>query len=530
MKKFVSRREILGLIAKAGASGAVLQASNALGIVPDSYVDIPKIPRVDSGNRQSVVVLGAGVGGLTAALELKKAGYSVVVLEAAGRAGGRNMTVRHGDLIDEVGNPQICDFDDEPHMYFNAGPARIPSSHRNVLHYCKELGVELEFFINENKETYIQDDAMLDGKPIKNREFTTNARGFMAEIMAKNFTNAELDQPFDEWEIEALMRSLRRMGDLDEDMIYRGSTRGGYSHGGFLEHGHAHETIALRDLLKSALFSEALSQNEGETGPMLFQPVGGMDQIIKGYLRKLPDEVFYNVMVTSVMLQNDGIEVVYEHKGIKYKIEADYCFNSIPTHLMTGIDNNFSADYKEAMAYPRRGEAYKSAFQAKERFWEKDDIFGGISWTNQPIEQIWYPPHGMYKEKGIILAAYNYGGGMHFTQLTQEERIETAIRQGEKVHPNYRGLVEKGITIAWHRMNHMLGCSARWQKSRSGFTQEEERLFQTLRQPAGNRHYTIGDQMTKHPAWQESAILSAHWAINDMLARKSGSTMPGQRV
>ena len=91
MKKFVSRREILGLIAKAGASGAVLQASNALGIVPDSYVDIPKIPRVDSGNRQSVVVLGAGVGGLTAALELKKAGYSVVVLEAAGRAGGRNM-------------------------------------------------------------------------------------------------------------------------------------------------------------------------------------------------------------------------------------------------------------------------------------------------------------------------------------------------------------------------------------------------------------------------------------------------------
>ena len=234
MTKFVSRREILGLIAKAGASGAVLQASNALGIVPDSYVDIPKIPPVDSGNRPSVVVLGAGVGGLTAALELKKAGYSVVVLEAAGRAGGRNMTVRHGDLIDEVGNPQICDFDDEPHMYFNAGPARIPSSHRNVLHYCKELGVELEFFINENKETYIQDDAMLDGKPIKNREFTTNARGFMAEIMAKNFTNAELDQPFDEWEIEALMRSLRRMGDLDEDMIYRGSTRGGYSHGGFL--------------------------------------------------------------------------------------------------------------------------------------------------------------------------------------------------------------------------------------------------------------------------------------------------------
>jgi monoamine oxidase len=368
MKKFVSRREILGLIAKAGASGAVLQASNALGIVPDSYVDIPQIPPADPSNRPSVVVLGAGVGGLTAALELKKAGYSVVVLEAAGRAGGRNLTVRHGDLIDEVGNPQICDFDDEPHMYFNAGPARIPSSHRNVLHYCKELDVELEIFINENKEAYIQDDAMLDGKPIKNREFTTNARGFMAEIMAKNFTSAELDQPLDEWETEALMRVLRNMGDLDEDMVYRGSTRGGYSHGGFLEHGHAHETIALRDLLKTGLFSMALGQNEGETGPILFQPKGGMDQIIKGFLRKLPEEVFYNVMVTSVMLQDGGVEVVYEHKGIKYKIEGRLLLQQYPHPSDDGNRQQFPRRLPRSHAYVRRGEAYKSASKPRSGF------------------------------------------------------------------------------------------------------------------------------------------------------------------
>jgi monoamine oxidase len=531
MNKRVTRRELLTLLAATGTSATVLNASAALGLIPDTRLNIPEIPRADPVNRPSVVILGAGISGLTAAYELDKAGYDCVILEANSKAGGRCLTVRHGDLIDEVGNPQICDFDDEEHLYFNAGPARIPGSHRNLMHYCRELGVELEIFINENKECYYQDDAMFGGKPIKNRVMTTNARGFMAEIMAKNFSNEELERPFDQYEAEALMSAIRSFGDLNEDDLYKGSFRAGYAKGGFIEHGVQTEVVALHELLKSRFMNSALSANEGETGPVLFQPVGGMDKIVQGFTRELRNKIYYDVVVTSVQLQGDAVAVEYEHNGIKYLVEADYCFNCIPTHLMTGIDNNFPADYVEAMQYVRRGEAYKSAFQTKSRFWEKDDIYGGITWTNQPIRQIWYPPHGMFKQKGIILSAYDFGGGMHFTRLSQQERLETAIRQGEKVHPDYRQQVEKGITIAWHRMNHMLGCAARWQRNRGGMTAQEERLYHTLQAPAGGRHYTIGDQVSLHTAWQESAILSAHWAISDMVERMGGnSAMPGRRI
>jgi len=531
MKKHVTRRELLTMLAATGTSATVLNASAALGLLPNTQLQVPDIPRVDPNNRPSVVVLGAGISGLTTAYELDKAGYDVVVLEAAPKAGGRCMTVRHGDLIDEVGNPQICDFDDEEHMYFNGGPARIPSAHRNLMHYCRELGVELEIFINENKECYYQDDAMLNGQPIKNRTMTTNARGFMAEIMAKNFSNDELERPFDQYEAEALMGAIRSFGDLNPDDLYKGSFRAGYAKGGFIEHGVQNEVVALHDLLKSRFLRQALSANEGETGPVLFQPKGGMDKIAQGFVRQLPNKIFYDVTVTSVQLEGDTVAVEYQHGGIKYLVEADYCFNCIPTHLMTGINNNFDDDYVDAMKYVRRGEAYKSAFQAKTRFWEKDDIYGGITWTNQPIRQIWYPPHGTFKEKGVILSAYDFGGGMHFTQLSQEERLETAIRQGEKVHPDYRQQVEKGITIAWHRMNHMLGCAARWQRTRGGMSAEEERMYHTLQAPAGGRHYTIGDQISMHTAWQESAILSAHWAISDMVERMSGGgTMAGRAV
>ena len=500
-----------------------MNASMALGLMPmTAAAAVPQLTSLAANQAKTVVILGAGISGLTAMYELTRAGYNCVLLEASHRPGGRNLTVRSGDIIDEVGNRQVCQFDNEPHMYFNCGPARIPSTHRNLLHYCRELGVELELFINENKEAYFQDDAMLGGKPVKNAIFTTTARGFMAEIMAKNFKAHELDLPFNQWEAEQLLGAVKSFGDLGKDYRFTGSGRAGYASGGFLDHGTHRELVAFRELLKSRYINTALSANEGETGPMLFQPVGGMDRIIEGFMKQLSDRVYLNAIVTSVELNSDGVNVSYQHKGMENSLKADYCLNCIPTHLMAGIPNNFPSDYTRAMLYVKRGHAYKAAFQAKERFWEKDDIYGGISWVNQPIQQIWYPSHGFHKARGVILAAYDFGGGMHFTRLSHEQRLEAAIVQGEKVHPHYRSMVEKGITIPWHRMNHMLGCAAIWQRASGGMTQDEAQMMQTLRTPAAGRHYFIGDQVTVHAGWQESAILSAHLAIADINRKVAG--------
>ena len=98
-----------------------------------------------------LLILGAGISGLVAAYELGKAGYQCKILEASHRAGGRNFTIRHGDFIDELGNPQFCNFDKDPDLYFNAGPARIPAQHTAILHYCREFAVEMQMFCNYNK-------------------------------------------------------------------------------------------------------------------------------------------------------------------------------------------------------------------------------------------------------------------------------------------------------------------------------------------------------------------------------------------
>jgi monoamine oxidase len=92
MPGFLSRRQFLAMMGAAGGSAAMFSMSTALGLTPDIEHSVtPQLMRL-MGKQRRVVILGAGISGLTSAYELQRAGYEVVILEAAHRVGGRNMT------------------------------------------------------------------------------------------------------------------------------------------------------------------------------------------------------------------------------------------------------------------------------------------------------------------------------------------------------------------------------------------------------------------------------------------------------
>ena len=129
----LTRRDMLTQLGVVGGAGAVYMGMEALGLAHSTPAGAEnfQLPK-GTGNGKSVVVLGAGIAGLVAAYELQQAGYGVTVLEARDRVGGRVWTVRGGDRIVHNGRPeQRATFD--PGLYFNAGAARILSTHRVIL-------------------------------------------------------------------------------------------------------------------------------------------------------------------------------------------------------------------------------------------------------------------------------------------------------------------------------------------------------------------------------------------------------------
>ena len=503
------------MVGMAGGSAAVYQMSVALGLIPAvAAADTPRAELTRVGrNGRRVAVLGAGISGLVCAYELERAGYDVTVIEASPRIGGRNLTVRRGDRIDEMGNPQVCEFDDHPNLYFNCGPARIPAHHEHLLHYCKILDVPLEVFVNVNYHAWVHDPGAFGGRPVRMREYMADARGFMTELIAKAINKADFDAAFSEHDVERLMAFLRAYGDLDSNQLYRGSRRAGYASGGMTQAPTLKKPLDFNEILKSSFWQYRMhwGEDEDQAAPLM-QAVGGNDNIVKGFVRNIRSRIITGAPVQSIMLREDGVEVAFDHRGRVQVMKADHCFNCIPMHLMPGVRSNLPPDYRAAMINAGRGKLLKIGLQMNERFWEKEHIYGGITWTNQDVEQIWYPAHGIHGKKGVMLGAYIFDDETNerMARLTPAERIEVAIQNGERIHPNYRRHVETGVTVAWHRMNYLMGCTTQWQSD-----EIRRESFRLLQQPAG-RHYLIGDQMSYHPGWQEGAISSAHLAMAEM--------------
>lgn len=522
--KSLSRRDFLEAVGAAAGSGAMYRMATALGVMTAPSTSALASVKALGKEKRSVVVLGAGIGGLTAAHELRKAGYDVTILEASHRAGGRNMTLRHGDIVDEVGNRQVVDFDDQPDLYFNAGAARIPADHTALLDYCRELGVALEVFVNDNRNAYVQWDKAFDGRPVRQRQYIADARGFIAELMAKSALDEKIETPFKGVDAENLLAFFKVFGDLDPDYFYRGSNRGGVKSGGLIVEGENNDIFDFTDIMDSGFWRFNMHWNELDyQAPTMMQPVGGMDKIVDAFMHKVGDAVTLNAWVKQITLLEQGVEVVYAHRGEERSLRADYCVSCIPSQLVVGLRNNFPADYRRALKAAKLSKLFKIGLQASERFWEKDRIYGGISWTGQDISQIWYPNHTFFAQKGILQGAYSFNSDIseRFARLSPPERIREAVRQGKKIHPDYDKYIETGVSVVWQRMNHMLGCSTRWL--------EEDRAvhYARLQKPAG-RHYLVGDQVSLHPGWQEGAIRSTHHALAD-IDRRVQAELAGSR-
>src|SRR5215472_4211375 len=310
-KPLIRRRDLLALIGAIAGSSAMYHAMTSLGLASESRYEGP-IRLEGDPKGASVLILGAGLAGLTTALELRKAGYKVQLLEFNARAGGRNWTLRGGDRFTELGGlTQTCAFDDG--LYFNPGPWRIPYHHRALLDYCKRLNVALEPFIQLNHNALLHASRAFDGRPQRIRDIKSDFQGQVSELLAKATEQGRLDEAVSLEDREILLEALRSWGALDKNYAYktnlisarvRGYAKG--PGGGLGAAPIAGETINLSDILKSKLWRYLQSFAVLELQTTMFQPVGGMDMIGKAFAREVDDLIRYDAEVRRIQQDENG--------------------------------------------------------------------------------------------------------------------------------------------------------------------------------------------------------------------------------
>lgn len=525
-----TRRGFLEAVGRAGGAAAVYETMVALGMlrVPAAFAQMPDLPATH-GQGQRVVILGAGIAGLTAAYELNKIGYEVIILEAKDRAGGRSYTVRRGDkIVENTGTEQTCKFDEGPDFYLNAGPGRLPYHHTAILHYCTLFDVKLEVYTMMSRANFYQRDGSWRGQSQINRRIANDTRGWIAELLAKGVNNGDFDKRLAVEKVrrQDLLDLLTSFGDVEpgRGYAYRGSSRSGYLvEPGIEECGKLLPPLTLQDLVNSKFWEHRFYQaEEYEWQPTLFQPVGGMDKIWReGFLKKTPVGSFIQYRREVVGIHNvseggaDKIKVVHRaagSDGAGETITADWCISTIPLPILATVtDNNFNSKYFDAVKSVNFADTCKIGWQTNSRFWEtQDQMYGGISYSTDPITQMWYPSWGYFGQKGILTGAYNYDDdARRFGKLGLQERLREAIKGGQKLHPDFAKNVpiDLGLSIAWQNVPYQLGGWA------DDWTCSNVNINYTRLLGPDKRFWVAGDQVSYLSGWQEGAVRSAHHVI-----------------
>ncbi|MGA3102514.1 MAG: FAD-dependent oxidoreductase [Terracidiphilus sp.] len=539
----LTRREFLMRAGHVGGYGAAFVLMQSLGLlaIPEAVGETGPLRLVD-GKGTRVVILGGGIAGLVAAYELGKAGWSCTILEARQRPGGRNWSIRNGTEVDFTdGTRQTCAFE-EGH-YFNAGPARLPSTHHTMLGYCHELGVALEVEVNSSRSALMQSDKLNAGVAVPERRVVNDTRGHVSELLAKCVRKGALDEEFNTDDRERLIEFLRQYGDLNPDLLFRGTDRSGYKvpPGAAQQSPVINDPLAMHELLDANLWQGMLVEEVIEWQPTMFQPVGGMDRIPFAFASRLDSVIRYGAVVSRIRQSDSGVAVTYsDGSGADQTLNADYCICAMPLTSARTLDADFSAPIRAILDSVKYDSAYKIAWEAP-RFWEKEaNIFGGISYLQQTVDLVWYPSARFFSPTGVVIGGYSIeqppalgalpnllakselayrtqlANGYAFASLpSMQAKLDASRRSIDLLHPGHGKDLANPVYVSWGHIPHNLGSwiSLAW---------NDEKALATLQSP-DRRVYFAGDHTSRLVGWQEGAALSAYRVINQLGERMAAA-------
>jgi monoamine oxidase len=465
------------------------------------YVDVIKqgiVKKFKSGKAgKRVVVVGAGLAGLSAAYELLQAGHDPMVLEAQHRVGGRVYTMRQPFAQG---------------LYGEAGAMRIPRAHALSMAYIEKFALPTSDFPMSNDQAYV---------------FVGGVRRRMAEVQADpgllGYETSEAEKgklPGQIWEqtIRPLMQIVENEGDAGWEQIYAEYDQ--YSVREFLElRGWSESMIEMFGLLNNqeammnSSFLELFREDGGNYYTNMCQIVGGGDNLPHAFLPALAPRIRYGAKMIALDQTPDEVIIHYQTQAGRAQVKGDYAIITVPFPVLRHVEvlKPFSRPKQRAIRQLHYDASAKIFFQTRRRFWETDEgIHGGGTVTDLPIRNLYYTDYGKETGRGILLASYTWSeDAQRWGSLPAHERIGQALENVAAIHPQIHEEFEVGASHMWHDDEFAGGAFALFDPGQQTLLHDE------IIKPEGRIHFA-GEHASLYHAWIQGAFESGLRAAIDI--------------
>jgi monoamine oxidase len=443
-------------------------------------------------NNRAVIVIGAGLAGLSAAYELQRAGWQVTMLEARDRVGGRVHSLR------SFSNGLVAE----------GGGEFIEESHTRMLAYADQFNLKLGRVGSwQGQES---DWAAFEGKAGPMSDTTVWGVNLHEEVERIWLALAELGELVPDPHRPQTARNAELIDNRSTAEWIHALDVHPVAKRIFAQHVRSEYTCeperhSLLDLARNAsMYCTTIDRNVN------YRVIGGNDLIPRALAAALSD-IRLNAPVSSVRVRPDEVEVTYQQGNSYSTLSSAFAVLAIPLTVARRIEfhSPFPDAHRRMMHEVSYGAVTKVLIEYRERFWIERGWNGRLV-TDAPIVLTWHATSHVEHEHGIITAYTGGEPGARLAALSDTERIRVAVAEIEKLFPGSSDLIECTATVAWPNEPYTRGSYVALAPG------EVTAHWKTLFEPVG-RLFFAGEHAAAVQGFMEGAVESGQRAASMIL-------------